>query len=147
MPAPLVVDGYNVIHAWEDLRPLVAASLELARDRLVQRLATFSQMTGTDVVVIFDAQRTAATRSSEEVRDGVRVVFTRRGHTADHAIERMAYRAQRSGEPMMAATSDRFHRDMLRGMGAAVIDAEELRQQVLAAEQELGRRLRGRVGT
>ena len=139
---PLVVDGYNVIHAWEDLRALLAVSLELARDRLVERLAVFSQVTETEVLVIFDAQRTAASRASEAVRDGVRVVFTRRGHTADHAIERLAYQAMQRREPMLVATSDRFHRAMLRGMGAAVIDARELGRQVAEAELELTRRLR-----
>jgi predicted RNA-binding protein with PIN domain len=142
MGPALVVDGYNIIHAWDDLRSLIGVSLEMARDRLLERLMVFSQVTDTDVVVVFDAQRTAASRPTEEVRDGVRVVFTQRGHTADHAIERLAYQAMRSQEPMLVATSDRFHRDMLRGMGAAVIDAQELRRQVGEAEQELARRLR-----
>lgn len=138
----LVVDGYNVVHAWPELRQLMKESLELARDRLIDRLSTLAHVTGTDVTVVFDAHRTWARRHSEELRDGVHVVFTRRGHTADHAIERRAYLARQRGEALLVATSDSFHRAMLRGMGAGVIDALELRQRVEAAEAQLASRLR-----
>jgi predicted RNA-binding protein with PIN domain len=144
----LVVDGYNVIHAWRDLRSLLAESLELAREGLVRRLATLAQVTGTEVSVVFDAHRRqgppphdplSATETSE---DGVRIAFTRRARSADQVIERMAYEAQERGEPLLVATSDSFHRAMLRGMGAAVIDTEELLRRVTAAEAELARRLK-----
>jgi predicted RNA-binding protein with PIN domain len=138
----LVVDGYNVIHAWKDLRPLLAASLEEAREGLIARLSTLAQVTGTSVTVVFDAHRTQANQLSEEWRDGLRVVFTRRGHSADHAIERLAYLASERREPLVVATSDSFHRSMLRGMGAAVIDPEELLRRVRGAEAELARQLR-----
>ena len=142
MGEQLVVDGYNVIYAWPELRRLLDVSLELARDRLVERLATLAQITGTEVTVVFDAHRTRALRNDEEMRDGVRMIFTRKGHSADHAIERQAYRAREAGEPFLVATSDAFHRAMLRGMGAAVIDADQLHRRVEAAEAELTRRLR-----
>ena len=138
----LLVDGYNVIHAWPDLRRLLDESLELARDGLVARLAVLAQVAGTEVTVVFDAHRTRARRETEEVRDGVRVVFTRRGHSADHAIERRAFAAREAGETLQVATSDSFHRDMLRGMGAGVIDTSELLRRVEAAEAELAARLR-----
>lgn len=137
----LVVDGYNVIHAWEDLRGLLSVSLERARERLVERLAILAAIGDAKVTVVFDAHRTASSRNSQEAVDGVRVLYTRRGHTADHEIERQAYLAARAGEPLIVATSDGFHRDMLRGMGAAVIDVLELRRQVEVAEAELARRL------
>jgi predicted RNA-binding protein with PIN domain len=131
----VVVDGYNV-------RSLLDDSLERARERLVERLATLAQMTDVAVAVVFDAARGPSPRGSEEVRDGVRVVFTGRGSSADHTIERMAYRARREGESLVVATSDRLHRDLLRGMGAAVIDPGQLRRQVEDAERDLERRLR-----
>ncbi len=137
----LTVDGYNVIYAWDDLRELMGVSLEVARDRLVQRLSTLVHVAGTEVTVVFDAGRGVSTAGSQEVRDGVRMVFTRRGTTADHLIERSAYQARRRGQPLEVATSDRFHGAMLRGMGAAVIDASELRRRVERAEAEIGKRL------
>ncbi len=138
----MVVDGYNVIYAWDDLRSLLDDSLERARERLVERLATLAQMTDMAVAVVFDAAKGPSPRGSEEMRDGVRVVFTGWGSSADHAIEPMAYRARREGEQLVVATSDRLHRDLLRGMGAAVIDAHQLRQQVEDAERDLERWLR-----
>jgi predicted RNA-binding protein with PIN domain len=144
----LVVDGYNVIHGWRDLRSLIAESLELARERLVSRLAILAQVTGAEVSVVFDAHRRKGpgwlepALESESSVDGVRVAFTRRAKSADQVIERMAYEAQERGTPLLVATSDSLHRAMLRGMGAAVIDADELLRRVTAAEAELARRLR-----
>jgi predicted RNA-binding protein with PIN domain len=142
MAVRLVVDGYNVVHAWRDLRELLETSLELARDRLIGRLSVYRQVTGEEVTVVFDAHRTAALRDREELRDGVRVVFSRSGRSADHVIERLAYRARDAGEPLLVATSDGFQRDMVRGVGGAVIDAAELERRVSLAEAEMERAIR-----
>jgi predicted RNA-binding protein with PIN domain len=134
----LVVDGYNVIHAWPMLKRLLsAASLEAARDKLVERLAVLGMVRGAEVTVVFDSHRAAS--SSEEMVEGVRVLFTRKGHSADHAIERIAYQAGDAGDAITVATSDRFQRDLVRGMGGAVISALELERQVIDAEEEMGR--------
>jgi predicted RNA-binding protein with PIN domain len=135
----LVVDGYNVIHAWPQLKALLRDSLEIARDKLIDRLAVYSQVSGTEVTVIFDAHRTTAMANAEEWNQGVRVIFTRKGHSADHAIERLAYTVTGEGDPITVATSDGFQRDLVRGMGGAVISAPELERRVVEAEKELGR--------
>jgi predicted RNA-binding protein with PIN domain len=135
----LIVDGYNVTHAWPELKELMGVSLEAARDRLIERLATYSQVRSTDVTVVFDAHRTSSPSNSRQEVDGVHVIFTRKGHSADHAIERLAYSLAGDGNPIIVATSDRFQRDLVRGMGGAVISALELERQVVEAEKELGR--------
>ena len=138
----VIVDGYNVIHAWPQLKRLMGeASLEAARDKLVERLSVFGMVGGLDVTVVFDAHHSAARTNSEELIEGVRVVFTRRGHSADHVIERIAYDASQSGDAITVATSDRFQRDLVRGMGGAVMSALELERRVVEAEQEMGRRV------
>ena len=139
----LIVDGYNVVHAWTSLKRLVqTASLEDARDALVARLSVLGILSGEEVTVVFDAHHSNAMSNSEETVDGVRVVFTRKGHSADHSIERLAYRASQAGEVITVATSDRFQRDLVRGMGGAVISALELERRVLDAEQEMSRRVK-----
>jgi predicted RNA-binding protein with PIN domain len=135
----LIVDGYNVVHAWPQLKSLMQESLEAARDKLIDRLAVYAQVRSADVTVVFDAHKTTAMANAEEARQGVHVIFTRKGHSADHAIERIAYAAAERGDPLTVATSDRFQRDLVRGMGGAVISALELERQVIEAEKELGR--------
>ncbi len=138
----VIVDGYNVIHAWPQLKRLLGeASLEAARDKLIERLSVFGMVAGTEVTVVFDAHHSAARTNSEEVVEGVHVLFTRKGHSADHAIERIAYGASQVGDVITVATSDRFQCDLVRGMGGAVISALELERRVTDAEEELGRRV------
>jgi predicted RNA-binding protein with PIN domain len=108
---------------------------------------------GADVTVVFDAHHSTARSNSEQMIEGVHVLFTRKGHSADHAIERIAYAAVNKSLPGRAsapsqvddiitvATSDRFQRDLIRGMGGAVISAEELERRVVDAEDEMGRRI------
>jgi len=139
----VIVDGYNVIHAWPQLKRLMGeATLEAARDKLIERLSVFGMVAGADVTVVFDAHHSAARSNSEELVEGVHVLFTRKGHSADHAIERMAYAASEVGDVITVATSDRFQRDLVRGMGGAVISALELERRVIDAEAELDRRVK-----
>ena len=138
----VIVDGYNVIHAWPSLKRLMDVSLEVARDKLVERLSVYGLVTGSDVTVVFDAHHSASRANAEERVEGVRVMFTRKGHSADHAIERIAYEAAGAGDMITVATSDRFQRDLVRGMGGAVISAPELERRVIEAEDELGRRVK-----
>jgi len=138
----VIVDGYNVIHAWPPLKRLMdGASLEAARDRLIERLSVFGMVVGADVTVVFDAHHSTARTNSEQDVEGVHVLFTRKGHSADHAIERIAYAASQVGDVITVATSDRFQSDLVRGMGGAVISALELERRVIEAESEMGRRV------
>jgi len=138
----LIVDGYNVVHAWTSLKRLLSeSSLEATRDRLIERLAVLGMISGESVTVVFDAHHSAAMASSEDDVDGVHVVFTRRGHSADRVIERLAYEASNAGDVITVATSDRFQRDLVRGMGGAVISALELERRVIDAENEMTRRV------
>lgn len=138
----VIVDGYNVVHAWQSLKRLLnEASLEAARDKLIERLAVLGIVTGADVTVVFDAHKSAARANSQETIEGVHVLFTRKGHSADHAIERIAYEASQADDVITVATSDRFQRDLVRGMGGAVISALELERRVIEAEEELHRRV------
>lgn len=143
MPERVVVDGYNVVHAWPELKRLLSgASLEAARDRLIERLSVFAMVAGAEVTVVFDAHHSTARTNTEELVEGVHVLFTRKGHSADHAIERIAYDASQVGDMITVATSDRFQRDLVRGMGGAVISALELERRVIDAEEELTRRVK-----
>ena len=138
----VIVDGYNVIHAWPLLKRLMGdASLEAAREKLIERLSVFAMVDGADVTVVFDAHHSTARTNSEEDVEGVHVIFTRKGRSADHVIERIAYEASQVGDVITVATSDRFQSDLVRGMGGAVIKAPELERRVVEAESEMSRRV------
>jgi len=137
----LVVDGYNIIHAWPSLKRLLGVSLEVARDKLIERLSVYGLVTGAEVTVVFDSHQSASRANAEQLVEGVRVIFTRRGHSADQVIERIAYEAAGAGGVVTVATSDHSQSDMVRGMGGAVISATELERRVIDAEEELGRRV------
>jgi predicted RNA-binding protein with PIN domain len=137
----LVVDGYNIIHAWPSLKRLLGVSLEAARDKLIERLSVYGLITGADVTVVFDSHQKSSRADAEQLVEGVRVIFTRRGHSADQVIERIAYEATGAGGVVTVATSDHSQGDMVRGMGGAVISATELERRVIDAEAEMGRRI------
>jgi hypothetical protein len=137
----LVVDGYNIIHAWPPLKRLLGVSLEAARDKLIERLSVYGLVTGADVTVVFDSRQKASGANAEQLVEGVRVIFTRRGHSADQVIERIAYEATAAGGVVTVATSDHSQSDMVRGMGGAVISATELERRVIDAEAEMGKRI------
>ena len=135
----VIVDGYNVIHAWPRLKALLGGGGgEEARRALVVELAEYAAVRRVAVTVVFDGPRRAA--SAAEVVDGVTVVFSGRAGSADHLIERLAYEAARAGEArdVTVATSDRLQRDMVRAMGVATVDARSFESEVAIARRETG---------
>jgi predicted RNA-binding protein with PIN domain len=133
----LIVDGYNIIHAWPALKAALARGpLEESRRLLLQRLAEYGAVTPGRVIVVFDGpRRPNLPASPAEMIDGVEVHFSGRSGSADHLIERLAYEATRAAgaEAVCVATSDRLQRDMVRAMGCQTIDARTLEAEVSAA--------------
>ena len=132
----VIVDGYNVIHAWPQLKAeLARGPLEASRSRLIALLGEYAAVRHVRVTVVFDGPRTA-TAPEVEVVDGVEVRFSGRSGSADHVIERLAYEATRAGDAVTVATSDRLQRDMVRAMGGVTIDAVWFEREVRAALAE-----------
>lgn len=129
----LIVDGYNIIHAWPALHTtLRERGLEDARRQLVSALSEYAAQTGIAVTVVFDARTRAGVIPSMEKFDGVTVLFGSRRATADHVIERAAYKASQRGEgaDVVVATDDRLERDVVGGMGIATMGARALEAEV-----------------
>jgi hypothetical protein len=137
----LIVDGYNVIHAWPELSPLIKGGRgDEARHRLITMLGEYAAATGERVTVVFDAHSRARDHGPGEKIDGVTVIFGSKAQTADHVIERRVAIASHRGDAgrVTVASGDRLQRDLVMAMGAAVIGPEALRQVVLAALSETG---------
>ena len=136
----LVVDGYNVIHGWPELSPLITAGRgDEARLRLIAMLGEYSAVTGEHVTVVFDAHGRARDHGRGEPVDGVTVLFGSTAQTADHVIERRVSIASQRGDAgrVTVATGDRLQRDMVMAMGASVMGVESLRRVVLGARADV----------
>ncbi len=135
MESCLIVDGYNILHAWPDMAKLMSKDLNHARARLVKLLSNYGAIRGIKVVVVFDAHLVKGGQGSSEEAGGVRVVYTPEGVTADMAIEKLTARLT-AGHQVTVATSDWTQQRMVFGQGAARMSARELAVEVLSANEE-----------
>ncbi len=128
-PSYLLVDGYNIIFAWEELRALAEADLEAARGKLADILTNYRGHIGGEVILVFDAYRRKG--HSEEVTDyqNIHVVYTREAETADAYIERTTHQLA-GGRRVTVATSDRLEQMIVLGSGACRMSAAELEQEI-----------------
>ena len=103
----IIVDGYNVIFAWDELKALAAQGLDLARDKLLDILANYQGYTKCDLAVVFDAYKVPGGAGSRDNRANVRVAYTKEGETADMYIEHLADQIGKN-ETVRVVTSDRL---------------------------------------
>jgi predicted RNA-binding protein with PIN domain/CubicO group peptidase (beta-lactamase class C family) len=140
MPSYLLVDGHNVMHAWPDLAKhlRVANKRHLARTELLQRLRHLQDMTGTQVVVVFDG--TTAKITEEREPHGLQIIYADAGHTADDLIEQLAAKYAKD-RPMRVASADGLVRETVTAFGADWLSPEMLRLLCDDAERDM----RGRM--
>lgn len=121
----LLVDGYNVIGAWEELRRMKADRLADARDRLIERMAEYKAHTGWRVVVVFDAHLVPGIEKKKR-HHNVDVVFTRENETADERIEKLVSELSGRRVQLHVATSDLTEQWVIFAQGALRKSAREL---------------------
>ena len=134
----LLVDGYNVIFAWEDLSALAGANVDAARGKLMDVLCNYQAMRGCEVIVVFDAYRVQG--HAEEIIDyhNIHVVFTKEAETADQYIEKFAHENCRKYR-ITVATSDGLEQIIIRGQGCALLSSRELREEIALRSEQLRR--------
>ena len=131
----LIVDGYNIINDWSELKDIVRTNLEDARVKLLEKLQDYQGYKGIRVIVVFDAHMVKnSIRKFDELGD-LEIVFTKENETADQYIERMVdtFKGQ---EVIRVATSDRVEQTIIFGRGAVRMSARELKIEVDRAEKE-----------
>jgi uncharacterized protein len=121
----LLVDGYNIIGAWPELRKLKTKSLAEARDRLIERMAEYKAHTGWRVIVLFDAHLMRGIEK-KDWKHKVEVVFTRENETADERIEKMVSELSGRRVQIHVATSDLTEQWVIFAQGALRKSAREL---------------------
>ena len=132
----LLVDGYNIIHAWEELSDLTQISLDSARQKLLEILSNYQGMHGITVIVVFDGYLVKGNVGTQYQYKNIYVVFTKEAETADHYIERVVNQLPKEYR-VRVATSDGLEQLIILGNGATRISARELKNEVMASEQRL----------
>ena len=132
----LVVDGYNIIFAWEELKSLAKASMDAARTALIEILSNYQGYRRCKVIVVFDAYKIKGGERRQEKHGSVDVVFTKEGETADTYIERLTY--EMNGKyRVRVATSDRQEQIIALGNGAFRLSASELKGEIERTNLEI----------
>lgn len=121
----LLVDGYNIVGAWEELRRIKQGSLADARDRLIERMAEYKAHTGWRVIIVFDAHLVPGIEKRKRQHD-VEVVFTRENETADERIEKLVTELGGRRVQIHVATSDLTEQWVIFAQGALRKSAREL---------------------
>ena len=132
-PEYLLVDGYNIIHAWPELREIARDNLDAARSRLIEILRNYQGFRQSPVILVFDAYKVKGNPGSIEHLGGLDVVYTREAETADMYIEKATYDL-RKHHRVRVATSDALEQVIILGHGALRIPASAFEEEVRAAE-------------
>jgi len=137
----LIVDGHSIIFAWPELRALHDSKTSSARDRLTRILTEYQDLTGTNVVLVFDGRGPVITQENEP--GGIQVFYSNTGHTADDIVERLVakYGAVYS---ITVATSDLLEQQTAIAFGGNCISADGLRKLVTDARSNFARELKRR---
>ena len=136
----LLVDGYNMIFAWEELKDMADSSLENARSMLIETLANYQGYCGTRIIVVFDAYKRPANPGSIENYGSLQVVYTREGETADQYIEKFVLENVKKLH-LTVATSDGLEQMMVFGQGALRLSARELGNGSLPRAEKCGKNI------
>lgn len=125
----LLVDGYNVIFAWEELSALSKVTLDGARGRLLDILCDYQAMKGCRVIVVFDAYRLKGHPEEAYAYHNIYVVYTKEAETADRYIERFAHDNSKKYQ-ITVATSDGLEQIIIRGEGCRLLSSRDLQADV-----------------
>ena len=132
----LLVDGYNMIHAWKELKQLVEVSLESARQKLLDMLSNYRKKKKMEIIVVFDGYLVKGNIGTVYQYHNISVVYTKEAETADHFIERTVHSLPRHYK-VSVATSDGLEQMIILGQGAQRMTAEELHRRILSAEKNI----------
>lgn len=128
-PKYLLIDGYNIIFAWDDLAAIAKEDMDLARSRLVNLMCNYRGLHRCEVILVFDAYRIKGNTGSVETVNNINVVYTKEAETADSYIERTTHELSKSYR-VQVATSDRMEQLIIIGNGAMRISADAFKKEV-----------------
>ena len=141
-PEYLLVDGYNIIFAWDELNALSKQSLDAARHRLMDVLCNYQGFKKCVLILVFDAYRVPGSPGSIEQYHNIHVVYTKEAETADMFIEHVTHEIGK-GRRVRVATSDGMEQVIILGHGALRVSARMFHEEVQETEKEIRTLLQG----
>ena len=135
-PEYLLVDGYNVIFAWDELKEIARGSIDMARNALINLLDNHAGLRDIRVIVVFDAYKIKRNPGSEERVGNVDIVYTKEAQTADSYIEKLTYELSKLNV-VRVATGDGPEQLIILGNGAYRMTTKELRDEINLSSQEI----------
>lgn len=137
----LLVDGYNIIGAWKELRRIKKERLADARDRLIEQMAEYKGHTGWRVIIVFDAHLVPGIEKRKQHHE-VEVVFTRENETADERIEKLVSELSGRRVQIHVATSDLTEQWVIFAQGALRKSARELEIEMEKVQKEISAKVK-----
>lgn len=125
----LLVDGYNVIFAWDDLKALAAVNIDSARDKLIDIMSNYQGYVGCELILVFDAYKVKQNPGSITKHGNIHVVYTKEAETADMYIEKTTHELGRKYK-VTVASSDGLEQLIIMGQGALRMSSRGLREEV-----------------
>ncbi|MCI8516917.1 MAG: GTP-binding protein [Hungatella sp.] len=132
----LLVDGYNVIFAWEELKELAKTTIDGARHRLMDILCNYQGYKNCILILVFDAYKVEGGLGQAIRYHNIHVVYTKEAETADQYIEKLAHEMGKNHQ-VTVATSDGLEQLIIRGEGCRLMSAKDLRDEILYAAREM----------
>ncbi|MCH5267310.1 MAG: TetM/TetW/TetO/TetS family tetracycline resistance ribosomal protection protein [Lachnospiraceae bacterium] len=136
----LLVDGYNIVFAWEELNALAKDNIDAARGRLMDILCNYQAYVGGTLILVFDAYKVKGGIGKMIDYHNIHVVYTKEAETADQYIEKLAHRMGKEYD-VTVATSDGLEQLIIRGQGCKLFSARELQEEVKRAEEGIHRKI------
>ena len=132
----LLVDGYNIIFAWPELKELTSDNMDGARIKLLDCLSNYQGIRKCQVIVVFDAYRVQGHQTEVLDYHNIHMVYTKEAQTADHYIEKFVH-DHKSKYHVTVATSDGLEQIIIRGQGCALLSARELKEEIERANKKV----------
>lgn len=132
----LLVDGYNIIFAWEELKELSKINIEAARNKLMDILSNYQGYKQNTLILVFDAYKVPGNPGEVQKYHNIYVVYTKEAETADQYIEKTVHEIGRKYQ-VTVATSDGLEQIIIMGQGAQRLSALGLREEIELADIEI----------
>ncbi len=132
----LLIDGYNIIFAWEELKALAEEKLDSAREKLIERMHSYRAFCDVEIIIVFDAYKVKGNTGEVERIKNLTVVYTKEAQTADSYIEKTAKELAKNYK-VTVATSDSLEQMIVFGSGAYRMSAQSFKDEVERKEEEI----------